>query len=422
MAVISRHSMTRTRAVALLMFVVLALLGFAGSHLVATEASPAFEPLQQRSSQPRRSQTGRRRGTSSRAQQPRVNYSNFSHASAAHQKPCDSCHKFPSANWKDVRKGDAAFPDVTEYPQHPSCIGCHQQQFFSGAQPTICSVCHVNISPRNTVRYPFPSLGEPFYASKKGQNFASDFRINFPHAKHVDLVSRAEPGSTEDETARDVRASHVRRNVAQEAEKSCSVCHQTYQPQGKSNEEYVTKPPKDLGDKFWLKKGTFKSIPLTHATCFSCHSQDSGITPAPTDCNTCHKLATAQNRPAVTDFDPKLAATIAVTDNVLLMEWRKRHSAGAFRHEGGAHPDLSCSVCHKVETMDTLDPKTQRVSVSACADCHVTATSEDGGALNLEIDRRKANPSFQCSKCHITFGRAPIPLSHINAIPAVKSK
>ncbi len=198
------------------------------------------------------------------------------------------------------------------------------------------------------------------------------------------------------------------------------MCHETYQAQGKSSEEYVTKPPKDLGDKFWLKKGTFKSIPMTHATCFTCHSQESGITPAPTDCNICHKLATAQNMPP--DFDPKLAATMGITDNVLLMEWRKRHSAGAFRHEGGAHPDTSCSVCHKIDKLDTLDPKTQIVSLASCADCHITATSDDGGVLNLEIDQRKANPSFQCSKCHVVFGRLPIPVSHTSLIPAPKAK
>ena len=43
-----------------------------------------------------------------------------------------------------------------------------------------------------------------------------------------------------------------------EQPKSCPVCHQTYQPQGDSSEEYVTKPPKNLGDNFWLKKGTFQ--------------------------------------------------------------------------------------------------------------------------------------------------------------------
>src|SRR2546430_17191798 len=46
--------------------------------------------------------------------------------------------------------------------------------------------------------------------------------------------------------------------------KSCPVCHETYQPQGKSSEEFVTKSPKNIGDNFWLKKGTFKTIPNSH--------------------------------------------------------------------------------------------------------------------------------------------------------------
>ena len=66
--------------------------------------------------------------------------------------------------------------------------------------------------------------------------------------------------------------------------KSCPVCHETYQPQGKSSEEYVVKPPKDIGDNFWLKKGTFKTIPNSHTICFTCHNADSGIAPEPKNC------------------------------------------------------------------------------------------------------------------------------------------
>jgi hypothetical protein len=411
---------TRSRAVALLLFLLIVSLGFIYPRIASTAASGTIEPLPQRRTQNRRPQ---RRGTTPRngPQTARKDYSNFSHQTQAHQKACDSCHKFPSANWKEVRKGDAAFADITDYPQHASCIECHRQQFFTGAKPVICSTCHVNITPRNSVRFPFPSLGEPFYASKKAQNFTSDFRINFPHAKHVELVSQALPGSVEEAALRDMRASHAGSRAAQ-AEKSCSVCHETYQPQGKSDEEYLTKPPKDLGDKFWLKKGTFKTVPLTHAKCFECHSQDSGLAPAPTDCNTCHKLATGLPAQPAPDFNPSLTKTMGITDPLVFMKWRRRDSSGAFRHEGGAHPDMSCTACHKVETMDTLDPRTQKVSLASCSDCHVTATSDDGGALNLEIDQRKANPGFQCVKCHIAYGQAPIPVSHTGAIPVPKSK
>ena len=191
-----------------------------------------------------------------------------------------------------MRKGGAAFPDVTEYPEHASCVNCHRQQFFRGAQPTICSVCHANVSPRGGPRHPFPNPSEIFDASNKGRAAVSEFGISFPHDKHVDIV---EGSSDESEP------------------KSCAVCHKTYQPQGDSDEEFVTKPPKNLAeDAFWLKKGAFKTSPTSHATCFECHSEDSGLKPAPSDCGICHKLLPAGQRINLTeahsDFDPKLAA------------------------------------------------------------------------------------------------------------------
>jgi hypothetical protein len=185
----------------------------------------------------------------------------------------------------------------------------------------------------------------------------------------------------------------------------------------------VTKPPKNIGDAFWLKKGTFKTTPNSHTVCFTCHSADSGIAPAPTDCNVCHKLSLPA--PTKTDFDPRLANTMGITDATMLGKWSRRISAGAFRHEGGEHPDLNCIGCHNVPTMNTLDAKTLKVPVRSCggADgCHVTATTDDGGALNFEIDQKKKDPTFVCSKCHITFGKEGLPEDHPKAIPTPKPK
>ncbi|MGZ8845400.1 MAG: hypothetical protein ACXW3C_02955, partial [Pyrinomonadaceae bacterium] len=71
-----------------------------------------------------------RRPQKSRAQKPKVppkpkvDYTKFSHTThAVTQKlACNSCHKVPSKNWKEFRKGDAAFPDVTDFPEHASCL------------------------------------------------------------------------------------------------------------------------------------------------------------------------------------------------------------------------------------------------------------------------------------------------------------
>jgi len=343
----------------------------------------------------------------------------FSHRRREHQLACDKCHKFPSENWKEVRKGDAAFPDVTQQPEHESCLGCHRQQFFARERPAprICSVCHVAATPRNLARLPFPNPPEFFDQTPHAREFVSDFRIGFPHDKHLEVVGRLAPGQAEPGGVRFVTASFRRTplRAPQESDpKSCAVCHQTYQPQGKSDEEYVTKPPEDLGEGFWLKKGTFKTAP-NHASCFTCHSQDSGLAPAPGDCNACHKLAPPAAR---ADFDPRLATAPVLTDGTILRRWRGRESSGTFRHEGGAHPDMSCTNCHNVGALNTLDPKTTKVPLDSCNTCHATATSAEGGALNLEIDRRKADPSFQCVKCHVAFGREPLPGTHAKAVAA----
>lgn len=335
-------------------------------------------------------------------------YSQFPHDQKAHQIACSSCHKFPSENWKKVRKADEAFPDITDYPKHASCINCHKQQFFTGRPPVICSICHTNPGPRNSNRHPFPNPREIFDQSPKGKTAESDFAVRFPHDVHVDIVSGAikkEPVFVNASWATSRRM----------AEESCAVCHKTMSPQGDASEEFLVKPPAELGDAFWLKKGTFKTVPTGHTTCFTCHNADSGITPAPTDCATCHKLKQPLG-PA--DFDPSLAAKMGATERVMLDAWRTRTSSGTFRHEWASHAELSCSTCHNVSTLVTDDQKTKKVQVTSCNMCHITATSDDGGVLNYEVDKRKKDPAFQCVKCHISFGKQPIPDSHLKAIEA----
>jgi hypothetical protein len=231
--------------------------------------------------------------------------------------------------------------------------------------------------------------------------------VQFPHDKHIEIVARH---AGEQRTFINTAFAGPGRFAAEE---SCKVCHQTMAPQGTSEDEFLTKPPADIGDAFWLKKGTFKSAPIGHTTCFTCHNTETGMLPDGQSCGTCHKLKPA--RPA-SDFDPKLAVRVGLTDRVMLDAWKIRHSAGAFRHEHFAHVDLECATCHNVLTMNTADPATERVPISACATCHATPTSDDGGAINSEIDKRKENPAFQCTKCHITFGKQQVPESHYKAV------
>jgi len=351
-------------------------------------------------------------------QTSRTDYSNFSHQThfTVQKMTCDSCHKLPSRNWKEVRQGDAAFADVSDFPEHSTCLNCHRQQFFARERPApaICSNCHVKVTPRDTARFVFPSLGD--VAGGQRRNLPSEFSINFPHDKHLDVV-----GNNLGPRRPTVAALFMAVAFQEKAEPtSCPVCHQTILPQGKSDEEYVTKPTGNLEEAFWLKKGTFKTTPNNHKTCFSCHNPDLGIEPLQTNCNGCHKLGPA-TRPG-SDFDLKAVEQMGA-DQVMLSAWERRISSGTFRHEGGDHPNISCRSCHVVESMKTLEPATLRVAIKTCGGaegCHITATVDDGGILNYEVDNKKKKTSFECTKCHLKFGKSEIPPSHIKAIDTLK--
>jgi hypothetical protein len=339
------------------------------------------------------------------AQAAQSKWKDFQHSAKAHQMECSACHKFPSANWQQVRDAKTAFADITDYPKHDSCLRCHQQQFFHGSTPAICSNCHVSPGPKDSSRFPYPNPRELFDKSPKAVGHSSNFVIAFPHDKHVEIVSQLR-GPVSFINARYIRAD--------DKEASCAVCHQTMSPQGKSSDEYLVKPPANIGDNFWIKKGTFKSQPIGHTTCFTCHSMDSGIAPTPQTCNACHKL---RPRQPVSDFDPAMAKLMIPPDNKPMLDaWATRHSSGTFPHEGGAHADLACATCHDVIKMNTADPASIRVSITTCATCHATPKTDDGGAINMEADQRKADPKFSCAKCHSTYGKQPIPASHIKAI------
>ena len=414
----------RHRTFKLAVAAVIVSFGFAYPLLTSTATTSSAGPDTKPLPQSRRSAKARTVG-----QTPRADYSRFSHRVAQHRQACDSCHKFPTRNWKEARKADAAFPDVTDYPEHSSCVSCHRRQFFRGAQPVICSACHASVSPSGGPRHPFPNPAEAFDSAPKGQTAVSEFGVAFPHDKHVDLVGQLQPVPEINVGVASDPVVFAPVTTPQESEpKSCSVCHQTYQPQGDSDQEFVTKPPKNLSDdSFWLKKGTFKTSPASHSTCFTCHSEDSGLKPASSDCNTCHKLLQPEQAVGLAetrgDFDPKLAQAMGIKDKTTLEKWARRNS-GKFRHEWMPHANISCTICHNVAAINTLDDKTKKVPVRSCGGegtgCHIEATTE--GVLNFEVDKKKSGASFQCTKCHINNGRNPVPDTHANAISTAKTK
>jgi hypothetical protein len=330
-----------------------------------------------------------------------------------------------------VRAKDDTFPDVADYPDHPSCVSCHRNEFFRGARPIICTICHTNVSPRDGTRFSFQNPEEAFLKSKKAKP-GSQFAPNFPHDKHQDVMARLLP--TEPDTGSRVnfiRAAFVQQK-AQKRIDSCTICHETFQPQGDSNDKFVVKRPADLADNaFWLKKGTFKTTPSGHASCFNCHWQEGGEKPLANDCAGCHKLL-PQGKTGVfvprdhVDADVKTAAAMGVTDQKIVEKWLRRDSA-TFRHEETKHEALGCTACHiNITGISTLDQRTLKVPILTCGGggtgCHIKP-SVPKKVLNQEMDKKNADSTFQCTKCHVNFGRISkeqIPKSHTDAVSAAK--
>ena len=295
-----------------------------------------------------------------RTKRPRINYSQFSHRTHvdAAKPACDSCHKFPTANWKDVRQGDAAFPDVAEFPKHESCLDCHRGQFFARQRPApaICANCHVNVTPRDTARFLFPSLGDVSGSGKVERKNVTEFAINFPHEKHED--------------------------------QECVTCHQLD------------------------KEGDVKTKPNSHTVCFSCHNVESELAPLPSTCNACHKFdspSTAvldtvsttrgsgwvRSHAATTQRATHPPATAGGTDYVQVrfeldagqqMKVPDDADYSKFQHASSYHQRLPCLLCHRRDTNAAQPAMPGSKDHLPCAGCHVKQFADRSNAI--------------CTNCH----------------------
>jgi hypothetical protein len=388
---------------------------FVCSRLVTPAAGSAPEPQRQRRSVQRRPRAS--------ASRPRVDYSKFTHTTAAHQKDsCSSCHQTPSDNWAQAREHDAAFPDVTDYPEHGSCINCHRAQFFNGARPVICSVCHNIVSPRSGARHPFENPGEPFARSEKAKTRPSEFALNFPHDLHQDVMARTAPPSADAQGVRFMRTAFAQEAVRKEKPNSCSICHQTY-TQRPVHAEGAAKPPAATAAATAtapLPEGLLKTTPTGHDSCFNCHWQDGGEKPLSSDCAGCHKLLPQGRTLAPTlkkDADPQLAAKAGFTDPFIVRKLLRRETV-TFAHDEENHKGIDCASCHvNIPSINVLDENTLKVPILSCgggSSCHVSAKPKK--ILNEEVDKKLADASFQCVKCHVNLGKEMTPKSHLNAV------
>lgn len=293
-----------------------------------------------------------------------IDYSRFSHATTKHQGACNTCHKAPTGNWKKVRD----YPDVADYPGHNACVSCHRPQFFKGAKPVICSICHSKVSPKDDVRFAFRNPAAP-----------RQFLIEFPHDKHQDVIAENQRPLAR---TRFVRAAFVYAPADDKTQhyNYCEICHR---PRATA----PVPPPTGWPDAFTPDAATFKDAPRSHAECFNCHWK--AQQPASDNCAGCHKLS----------------------DKPFTMSDAPSRFSMKFRHAREQHV-AECTTCHinitKSKTLRGLKPD---VPITACTECHNKPGLRQDVSKELEaIDKDR---DFTCKYCHTSdVGRRDPPASH----------
>lgn len=373
-------------------------------------------------------------------------YTDFSHTTHVTKEKlaCASCHKFPTSNWKEVRKGDAAFPDVAEFPEHASCLSCHRQQFFARQRPVpqICSNCHVRATPNDTSRYPFPSLGEA--ARAKRPNFVSEFRVDFPEEKHADQ----EIPKTRPTTHELCFSCHNQESELAPLPPTCDACHKLgAKPKASAvagNQIVFAHAEQQSSSTDYSQ---FKHDNRQHARlpCLLCHRRENN-SPQPTlpgkaahaPCTGCHQQQFANSSSEI--------CTICHTDvqSGRVKAFPPLRSFDA-RFDHAKHSGTACNTCHRPNrrgvalsiparlnahvtcfTCHTPDAQANGRNISSCNTCHqlgrLVRTSEQARAFRVGFshENHDASEKLNCVACHrvragVAPGRqvtAPSPLNH----------
>jgi hypothetical protein len=251
---------------------------------------------------------------------------------------------------------------------------------------------------------------------------AREFPGYFPHTLHQSVIARG--GEQKREGAQAswsfVRASlRVIDDAPVKELDNCATCHLTDERAPAAiavgGTEATFKPE---------AKGTFKSVPSGHASCFNCHWQSQK--PLKDDCAGCHL-----SQGAYTKLKRAAAAAEAPLPGVLSpsavqwfktwpREWPKRLSI-KFRHETANH-DIGCTTCHiNITQMETLNIPKADVPIATCAPCHNSTSPvlrKESGNLTIfsemtEEAKDKDNKTYTCIGCHTgLIGRERPPCSH----------
>lgn len=274
-------------------------------------------------------------------------YSTFLHATKEHTGACNTCHKVPTTNARKVR----GFPDVADYPGHAACVSCHRKQFFTGAQPVICSDCHQKTSPRTDEQYVFRNPVRP-----------QQFMIEFPHDRHQDVIATLMRPPAFVTQVRFAHAVDERKTNYS----YCTMCHTT-------NTKAPVAPPGGWVDGVAPKVDALMDSPSGHSSCFNCHWD--GQRPTREDCKGCHKLVS----PYVPVSTPK-------RNSMKFTHAREQHTG-------------ECTKCHinitKSATLVGLKPD---VPITTCTECHNKAGQRQD--LDKELAALDKNKEFVCVYCH----------------------
>ena len=297
---------------------------------------------------------------------------------------CSDCHTIVSLDAPDAVAA-ATKTTIKGYPYHDSCLECHRTtapQFFRGAAPTICTVCHTRSNARLTKddmnRFPMLSA-----------TTAPEFSTYYSH------------GLREHQTAtRNCENCHLK-----DARASFAITV------GKSSESYK---PAD---------GTFKTLPSGHASCFSnCHWDKDD--PKKDNCAGCHfTLGSFVKRERML-----LRANVLELFKDWPREWPKRLSL-KFNHESKNHreaenPELVCTACHiDINRSDVLDIPDVPITTCASAKCHLKTAKpsveaemldeDDDIAEGKDNDPKSKEGKHTCTGCHTgIIGSLPPPCSH----------
>lgn len=386
----------------------------------------------------------RRRETRTRtpsvSKQPPDKYSRFSHEShgknakdpRARSLKCSDCHTIPSAAAPDKIAAATKINVALGYPYHDSCLRCHEQQFYRGDRPVICTVCHARVAVRLTSR----DIYSQFPSPKRRDIGTREFPGYYPHGLHQSLMARDRRPLSQQTSSLIMQRISFRSAAERPLSDVCTNCH--------SGDERgsVPLPLKGIEREETLQRieaDTFKTIPglNAHAACFTCHWL--AQKPTKDECDGCHVSSSDYTTRKLAIFQPPALSIQAI-------KWFENWPAGLpkrfslkFRHnthtrsadgrtESNNH-DLGCTTCHiNIAQMTTLNIPKADVQIVSCAPCHATTAAIPTGQGRVTIFdemqlKEDVSKHYTCIACHTSvIGREAPPCTHYSVIGQPCSK